>query len=159
MHFFIRWAIFGLEMRSAILETDISGKSLIQLLKENLIRDITQSGQTRKLSSQIDPDMISSILSLARFGISQNEVLSHTSTATSLETKSYVDSLLSLGLIQIEKIPSPNLGPGTLSLLYTTEKGFRFLRSYKTLVDLVGWPEEQTMPSERQTSLNRFGNN
>ncbi len=92
-----------------------------------------------KHNLHIEPEAITNVLTLAKYGISQNEVTANIRSAGSLDVKTFVDYLISIGLIQIDKAPRTS-GPGaeTLTLLYTTEKGFKFLRSYNTLVELTG---------------------
>jgi predicted transcriptional regulator len=103
-------------------------------LDKQMSIEIFEAKELPKHDLQIEPEAITNVLTLAKYGISQNEVMTSIRSASSLDMKTFVGYLVSIGLIQIVKA-SRNSGP---ALLYTTEKGFKFLRSYNTLVELAG---------------------
>jgi hypothetical protein len=102
----------------------IRKKEVFSSLKMDLSREILES-------KQIDPRIISSVLSRAKLGVSEKEIRS----STGRDDSSLVEQLITLGLLQPENMPRLS---GESQTLFTTEKGFRFLRNYQSLVQLGG---------------------
>jgi hypothetical protein len=118
-------------------ETDKSGKKalFVEIRKMSTMQDIGPSSES---DCHVDPASVSRLLSLAKYGISQHEILTNCGPVGSLDAKSFVDYLVLLGLIHAEKQPLSLSSLERLTMFYTTEKGFRFLRSYHSLVELAG---------------------
>jgi predicted transcriptional regulator len=81
--------------------------------------------QTEQIQRRIDPSVVSGILTLARLGISQEEILTDPLVADSFQPRSFMNRMISMGLIQLDG-----------GRVFTTEKGFRFLHSYNSLLEL-----------------------
>jgi hypothetical protein len=96
---------------------------------------LTEVLAPRQLNRAIEPQTIANVLTLAKFGISLSDVLPPGASRSPAEQQ--IDFLLSQRLVEIE--PSPRGRDSKISsVLYTTEKGFRYLRAYNSLVEMTG---------------------
>jgi hypothetical protein len=91
-------------------------------------------------SGTIDPTAVSNFLSLAKFGISQTRLPNLLVSSSSNEKETFLEFLISLGLVQIERNPAETTSRESKNavMIYTTEKGFRYLRCYNSLLELSG---------------------